>query len=92
MSRHKWTKEDIRTVFNTCQTNTNTRDRLCVLQASFPNCSIGALKFQIIRYQKRNDNTLRWIPEQNVFEGYGANGKLHDEVWNERDWKIISSN
>ena len=31
-------------------------------------------------------------PEQNIFEGYGANGKLHDEVWNERNWKIQSKN
>ena len=92
MTRHKWTKDDIRLVFTTCKANTNTHHRLCVLQSLFPNCSIGALKFQIIRYQKRNDNTLRWVPEQNIFEGYGANGRLHDEVWNERDWKIICSN
>ena len=92
MTRHKWTKEDIRLVFTKCQTTANTHHRLCLLQPLFPDCSIGALKFQIIRYQKRNDNTLKWIPEQNVFEGYGANGRLHDEVWNERDWKIVSSN
>ncbi len=87
--RHKWTKDDIRIIFATCKANTNKQERLHILQTLFPNCSIGALKFQIICYQKRNDNTLKWIPEQNIFEGYGANGKLHYEVWNERDWKII---
>jgi hypothetical protein len=89
MTRHLWTKDDIRLVFATCKANTNKLDRLCILQSLFPDCSRGALHFQIMRYQKRNDNTLRWIPELNIFEGYGANGKLHDQVWNERDWKII---
>ena len=28
--------------------------------------------------------------EQGIFEGYGANGTLHDEVWNECDWRIIT--
>ena len=45
------------------------------------------VKFQIMRYQKRSDGTLRWIPEQGIFEGYGSNGRLHDVVWNERNWK-----
>jgi hypothetical protein len=41
-----------------------------------------------MRYQKRHDDTLRWeIPEQGIIKGYGANGRLHDEVWNERNWK-----
>lgn len=40
-----------------------------------------------MRYQKRNNGTLRWIPEKGIFEGYGSNGRLHDEVWNERNWK-----
>ena len=88
MPRHQWTKDDIRIIFATCKANTNKEDRLHILQIYFPNCSIGSLKFQIMRYQKRNDNTLRWIPEEGIFEGYGANGRLHDEVWNERDWKI----
>ena len=85
--RHQWTKNDIRKVFKTCQDNVGKKDRLQILQLDFPDCSIGALKFQIIRYQKRNDDTLRWIPEQGIFEGYGANGRLHNEVWNERNWK-----
>jgi hypothetical protein len=89
MSRHQWTKNDIRLVFATCKANTNKKERLRILQSLFIDCSIGALNFQIMRYQKRNDNTLRWIPDQNIFEGYGSNGRLHDEVWNERDWKII---
>ncbi len=89
MSKHKWTKDDIRIVFATCKANTNNKDRLHILKSYFPDCSIGALNFQIMRYQKRNDNTLQWIPEQNIFEGFGSNGRLHDEVWNERDWKSI---
>jgi hypothetical protein len=89
MTRHQWTKEDIRIVFATCRANTNKKDRLRILQSDFPDCSIGALNFQIMRYQKRNDNTLRWIPEQNIFEGFGSNGRLHDEVWNERNWQIV---
>jgi hypothetical protein len=87
MPRHHWTKEDIRIVFATCKTHVDKEDRLQILKIYFPDCSIGALNFQIMRYQKRNDNTLRWIPEQGIFEGYGANGRLHDEVWNERNWK-----
>ena len=90
MARHQWTKYDIRLVFSTCKANTNKQDRLLLLKSLFPDCTIGALNFQIMRYQKRNDNTLRWIPELNIFEGYGANGRLHDEVWNERDWRIIA--
>ena len=88
-SRHQWTKDDIRKVFATCKANTNKKDRLRILQSYFPDCSTGALTYQIIRYQKRNDNTLRWIPELGIFEGYGANGRLHDEVWGECDWKIV---
>jgi len=87
MPRHRWTKDDIRVVFETCKENIDKKDRLRILQSCFPICSVGALKFQIIRYQKRNDDTLRWIPEQGIFEGYGSNGRLHDEVWNERNWK-----
>jgi len=87
MPRHQWTKDDIRKVFKTCQDNTNKKDRLRILQLDFPDCSVGALQFQIIRYQKRNDDTLKWIPEQGIFEGYGANGRLHNEVWKERNWK-----
>ncbi len=90
MARHQWTKDDIRLVFSTCKANTNKQERLRILKSLFTDCTMGALNFQIIRYQKRNDNTLRWIPEQNIFEGYGANGRLHDEVWNERDWRIIA--
>ena len=86
MQRHQWTKDDIRGVFDICQTNADKKDRVRLLQLRFPDCSIGALKFQILRFQKRNDDTLRWIPEQGIFEGYGANGRLHDEVWNERNW------
>jgi hypothetical protein len=87
MPRHNWTKEDIRIVFTTCKTYADKENRLQILKIYFPDCSIGALNFQIMRYQKRNDDTLRWIPEQGIFEGYGANGRLHDEVWNERNWK-----
>ena len=87
MPRHHWTKEDIRIVFATCKTHADKEDRLQILKIYFPDCSIGALNFQIMRYQKRNDDTLRWIPEQGIFEGYGANGRLHDEVWNECNWK-----
>jgi len=34
-----------------------------------------------MRYQKRNDGTLRWIPEQGIFEGNGMNviGKIKNE-------------
>lgn len=87
MTRHQWTKDDIRFVFATCKENTDRKERLRIIQSLFPECSRGAISFQIMRYQKRNDNKLRWIPEQNIFEGYGANGKLHDEVWNEQDWR-----
>lgn len=90
MPRHRWTKDDIRFVFTTCKANTNKKERLQILQSCFPDCSIGALKFQIIRYQKRNDNKLKWIPEQGIFEGYGSNGRLHDEVWNERNWRQLN--
>ena len=86
MQRHQWTKDDIRLVFATCKANNSKKDRLRILQSYFQDCSIGALNFQILRYQKRNDNVLRWQPEQGIYEGFGANGKLHDEVWNERDW------
>ena len=88
MQRHNWTKDDIRKVFATCKATSNKKERICILQSYFPDCSIGSLKFQIMRYQKRNDDTLRWIPELGIFEGYGANGRLHDEVWNERNWRI----
>jgi hypothetical protein len=87
MPKHQWSKDDIRVVFATCKANADTKDRVRILQSYFQDCSIGALKFQIMRYQKRNDDTLKWIPEQGIFEGYGANGRLHDEVWNERNWK-----
>ncbi len=87
MTRHHWTKEDIRIVFATCKTHTNKDDRLQILRIYFPDCSAGALNFQIMRYQKRNDDKLRWIPELGIFEGYGSNGRLHDEVWNERNWR-----
>jgi hypothetical protein len=87
MPRHQWTKDDIRKVFKTCKEHADTKDRVRILQSDFPDCSVGALKFQIIRYQKRNDDTLSWIPEQGVFDGYGANGRLHDEVWNEYNWR-----
>ena len=87
MPRHKWTKDDIRLVFATCKANAGNKDRVQILQSYFPDCTVGAIQFQIIRYQKRNDDTLRWIPEQGIFEGYGANGRLHAEVWNERNWK-----
>lgn len=89
MPRHSWTKDDIRIVFATCRANSNKEDRMRILRAYFPECSLGAIGFQIIRYQKRNDNTLRWDPAHNIVEGYGANGKLHDEVWNERDWRML---
>ena len=89
MPRHTWTKSDIRVVFASCKANVNKQDRVRILQSLFPDCTVGSLKFQIIRYQKRNDNTLRWIPEQGIFEGFGANGRLHTEVWAERDWRII---
>jgi hypothetical protein len=89
MTRHQWTKEDIREVFGTCQDNPNRRDRLRILKSKFPDCTVGSLGYAIIRYQKRNDNTLRWIPEQGIYEGYGANGKLQEEVWNERDWRMM---
>jgi hypothetical protein len=89
MARHQWTKEDIRFVYKTCSENPNKEDRLRILLQQFPNCSRGSLGFQIIRYQKRNDNKMRWNPEQNIFEGFGANGRLHDEVWNERNWKQL---
>ena len=62
MARHRWTKDDIRVVFATCKANTNKKDRVRILQSYFPDCSIGALKFQILRFQKRNDDTLKWIP------------------------------
>lgn len=78
MTRHQWTKNDIRFVFTTCKENSKKEERLRILNAQFPDCSIGALNFQIIRYQKRNDNTLRWIPQLGIFEGYGSNGRLHD--------------
>ena len=89
MSRHQWTKDDIRVVFATCKANSSKEDRIKILKSYFSDCSLGAIKFQIMRYQKRNDNTLQWIPEQGIFEGYGANGRLHDEVWGERDWRMI---
>ena len=89
MPRHQWTKTDIRFVFTTCRENPNKIDRLRILQTYFQNCSKAALEFQIIRYQKRNDNTMRWIPEQNIFEGFGSNGRLHDEIWNECDWTML---
>lgn len=89
MPRHYWTKEDIRIVFATCRANADKTERLRILRAYFPDCSDGAIGFQIIRYQKRNDNRLRWNPTERVFEGFGSNGKLHDEVWNERDWKML---
>jgi hypothetical protein len=85
-----WTKEKIRIVFATCRANPNKQERLRILQDYFPDRSLGSIGYQIMRYQKRNDNTLRWIPEQNIFEGFGANGRLHDEVWGERDWRTIS--
>jgi hypothetical protein len=87
MSRHTWTKEDIRSLFKTCQENVGKRDRLIKLQIDFPDCTQGSLKYAIDRYQKRNDNRLRWDPVNGIFEGYGSNGKLHDEVWNEKNWK-----
>lgn len=87
MTNHKWTKNDIRLVFYTCQQNTKRKERLRILQTYFPDCSQGSLEYQIMRYQKRNDNKLRWIPELGIYEGYGANSKSHDEVWNEQDWK-----
>ena len=89
MSRHQWTKDDIRKVFKTCQDNVDKEDRLKILQLYFPDCSVGSLKFQIMRYQKRNDDTLLWIPEQGIFEGYGSNGRLHDEVWDECNWSNV---
>jgi len=87
--RHAWSKEDIRIVFATCRANTDKKERLRILHLYFPDCSKGSLSFQIIRFQKRNDGTRRWDPSNNEFEGFGSNGKLHDEVWNERDWRII---
>ena len=87
-TKHKWSKTDIRLVFETCKSNGNKQSRLEILKTLFPDCSNGSLHFQIIRYQKRNDNTLRWIPQQNILEGYGSNGRLHDEVWSECDWRM----
>ena len=87
MPRHLWSKVHIRVVFAVCQANTAKKDRMRLLHVCFPDCSVGSLQYQIIRYQKRNDGTLRWIPEQGIFEGYGANGRLHNEVWTECDWK-----
>lgn len=84
-----WTKENIRLVFATCKANTNKMDRLRILHTYFPGRTEGSLKYQILRYQKRNDNMLRWIPEEGIFEGYAANGRLHDEVWNEQDWRQL---
>jgi len=84
--KHKWTKDDIRILYATCRANTNNEDRQIILQSYFPDCTVGSIKFAIGRYQKRNDNTLRWIPEQGITEGFASNGKLFEEVWNERNW------
>lgn len=89
MPRHTWTKDDIRLVFATCKANPNKKVRVCILQSYFPDCTKGALEYQIMRYQKRNDNMLEWIPQLKIFKGYASNGRLHDEVWSERDWKQI---
>jgi hypothetical protein len=86
---HRWTKDDIRIVFATCKANRDKKERLRILQSYFPDCSVGSLYFQVIRYQKRNDNTLRWNLEKGITEGFGSNGRLHDEVWNERDWRSV---
>lgn len=66
MQRHQWTKDDIRVVFATCKATTVKKDRIRILQSYFPDCSVGAINFQIIRYQKRNDGTLRWIDRKSV--------------------------
>jgi len=49
MTRHHWSKEDIRIVFATCKTHTDKDDRLQILRIYFPDCSVGALNFQIIK-------------------------------------------
>jgi hypothetical protein len=90
LTHHKWSKEDIRKVFTTCLSTPNKKDRMSVLRSHFPDCSDGSLGYQIIRYQKRNDNTTHWDPSKNIYEGYGSNGRLHSEVWNEKDWRQTS--
>ena len=89
MPRHIWTKDDIRVVFATCKANPNNKERRRILQSLFPDCNKNALSMQIRRYQCRNDGKLRWEPEKGICEGWGANGNKHQEVWLERDWRMI---
>jgi hypothetical protein len=59
-----------------------------LLKERFPDKSEGSLGYQIKRYQCRNDNRMRWDPENGIKEGYASNGKLHAEVWEEQDWRM----
>jgi hypothetical protein len=86
-----WTKEKIRIVFGICQENPKRKDRMRLLKLQFPDRTEGSLKYQIMRYQCRNDNKMAWDPANGVFEGYASDGKLHSEVWEERDWRMPSN-
>lgn len=90
--RHRWSHEDIRIVYTVCRETRDLAECKRILHEYFPDCTNGSIAFAILRYKKRNENKMRWNPPLGIYEGYGANGRLFDEVWNEQDWRRYDNN
>jgi len=77
MQNQKWNKDDDVLVTTVCKASRDKKDRVRILRAYLPDCSIEDISFRITCYQnQKDDDTIRYISEKGKFRVYRANERL----------------